>query len=158
MTADAITLRIGGPEDFEALGALMFDAVRTGPSPYSEGQRAAWVPELRKGAEWDARLRPQHAVLAEDTAGRLLGFMTLAGGGYIDFAYIAPAARGMGLFRRMFDAVAQEARRQGVSRLWVHASLMAEPAFAAMGFTVVRREQVTIGAETLDRCEMAMGI
>jgi hypothetical protein len=35
---------------------------------------------------------------------------------------------------------------------------MAEPAFGALGFTVVRREQVTIGAEVFDRCEMEKSI
>ncbi len=40
--------------------------------------------------------------------------------------------------------------------LWTHASLMAEPAFAKIGFAIRRREQVEIGAETFDRAEMEM--
>ena len=156
MKADTLALRRGGPADFDALGALMFDAVRLGDSPYSEAQRAAWVPEPRNGPEWTARLAGQDIVIAVDADDNRLGFMSLAEGGYIDFAYILHAARGAGLFRRLFAAIAEEARQQGVSRLWVHASLMAEPAFAACGFTVTRREQVTIGTETLDRCQMEL--
>ena len=39
---------------------------------------------------------------------------------------------------------------------WAHASLTAEPAFAALGFLARRREQVTIGGEVLDRFKMEM--
>ncbi|WP_161956884.1 GNAT family N-acetyltransferase [Sphingosinithalassobacter portus] len=156
MKAEPFRLRRGGPDDHDALGALMFDAVRSGESPYSDAQRAAWVPEPRRGADWDARIGSQYVIMAEDAAGKPAGFMSLAEGGYIDFAYILPPARGTGLFRRLFAAIAEEAVRQGISRLWVHASLMAEPAFAACGFTVTQREQVTIGTETLDRCEMEL--
>jgi hypothetical protein len=33
---------------------------------------------------------------------------------------------------------------------------MAEPAFAKLGFAVRRRERVTIGGQSFDRCEMEM--
>jgi putative acetyltransferase len=42
----------------------------------------------------------------------------------------------------------------GHGRLWVHASLMAEPAFAAVGFSVKRPEEVEIGGERFQRFEM----
>jgi hypothetical protein len=56
------------------------------------------------------------------------------------------------LFRRLFD----RARAKGVRLLRVHASLTAEPAFAALGFVARQREQVTIGGEVLNRFEMEM--
>jgi putative acetyltransferase len=151
--ADAVSLRIGGPADFDALGVLMFEAVRSGDSPYSEAQRAAWVAEPRRGADWHARLAGQHIVIAQAADGPV-GFMTLADRGYVDFAYILPRMRGAGLFRRLFGEIADEAQRRGETRLWAHTSLMAEPAFAAMGFTVTRRETVAIGDQALARCEM----
>jgi len=150
---DDILFRWAGPADYAALGELMFDAVRKGPSPYDAAQRAAWMPEPRQGAAWDERLGGQEIVAAE-ADDRILGFMTLAEGGYVDFAYIRPAARGRGLFGRLYAQVEARARDRGLHRLWVHASLMAEPAFAAHGFSVVRRETVSIGGESLDRCEM----
>jgi len=152
MTSDR-TIRWARVEDHEALGEVMFDAVRHGRSRYTEAQRAAWTPVPRSGPDWDQRLRSQDIVLAE-AGPEILGFMSLAPKGYIDFAYIRPRAQGSGLFRLMYARLVQRALERGERRLWVHASLMAEPAFRALGFDVVRRETVFIGKQAFDRCEM----
>ena len=78
------TLRWATEADFDALADVMFAAVREGESPYTEAQRQAWVPERRRGSEWRTRLLSQDIIVAE-ADGRLLGFMSLAEGGYIDF-------------------------------------------------------------------------
>ena len=139
--------------DYADLADVMFDAVRNGPSKYTEVQRAAWVPTRRSGEEWEARLDRQAIALARD-ANRVVGFMSLEPGGYIDFAYIRPEAQGTGLFRRLFAQIEAQALAANETRLWVHASLMAEPAFAAIGFTVVEREVVRIGDEDFKRARM----
>lgn len=46
-----------------------------------------------------ARLDRQAIAIARDET-RVIGFMTLEPGGYIDFAYIRPKAQRTGLFRR----------------------------------------------------------
>jgi hypothetical protein len=51
------------PTDHAALAHFIFDAVRNGPSLYTEAQRAAWVPERRGGAVWDARFAAKDIVL-----------------------------------------------------------------------------------------------
>lgn len=149
------------PADYAALADVMFDAVRNGPSLYTEAQRAAWVPERRGGAEWEARLARQDIAIARDgnsDNGRIIGFMSLEPGGYIDFAYIRPEAQGTGLFRRLFAQIEELARARNEPRLWVHASLMAQPAFVAVGFTVVEHEVVDIGPESFQRARMEKAI
>ncbi|WP_084417787.1 GNAT family N-acetyltransferase [Henriciella litoralis] len=150
MATETLSIRSGNNADHELLGQLIHDAVRTGPSPYSETQRAAWVPAPRKGKDWSARLAAQTIFIAE-ADGQALGFMTLAADGYLDFAYILPAARGLGLFRQLYECVETEARKTGEPRIWVHASLMAAPAFKAMGFKEIERETVHIDDVALDR-------
>ena len=140
-------------DDYDVLADIMFDAVRNGESLYSESQRQAWVSERRSGPEWIARLQGQDIVIAEQD-GRPVGFMSLAAAGYVDFAYIRPEAQRSGLFRQLLTRIEQAARLKKEPRLWTHASLMAEPAFESLGFIVTRREQVTIGSEIFDRCEM----
>jgi putative acetyltransferase len=137
------------------LADIMFDAVRNGSSRYTERQREAWVPARRSGPEWTARLQGQEIIVAEQ-GGRAVGFVSLAAGGYVDFAYIRPEARHSGLFRQLLARIVERAAAKGETRLWTHASLTAEPAFERLGFTVRRREQVVIGEESLDRCEMEM--
>ena len=146
---------MGDRSRLRALVDVMFAAVRNGESPYTEAQRQAWGPEPRRGSDWRARLLSQEIMVAE-ADGRLLGFRSLAEGGYIDFAYIRAEARGAGLFREFFKRILDRARAKGLPLLSLHASLTAEPAFSALGFVVRKREQVTIGREVLDRCEMEM--
>jgi putative acetyltransferase len=150
----SVQLRWAGPADYAALADVMFDAVRNGDSLYDDRQRRAWVPAPRSGAEWDERLSGQEVIVAEADGEEVLGFMSLAGGGYVDFAYVRPKAQRTGLFRQMFAAIEDRARARGHGRLWVHASLMAQPAFAAVGFATSRRETVRIGDEQLQRFEM----
>lgn len=145
--------RWAGAADYDLLADIMFDAVRNGPSRYTEQQRAAWVPARRSGPDWTARLQRQEIVVAEQD-GRAVGFASLAEGGYVDFAYIRPEAQRTGLFRQLLGQIVERAAARGEPRLWTHASLMAEPAFGALGFTITRREVVTIGDQSFDRCEM----
>ncbi len=135
------------------LADIMFDAVRNGESRYTEQQRAAWVPARRSGPDWAARLQRQDIVVAEQD-GKALGFVSLAEGGYVDFAYIRPEAQHTGLFRQLLSRIVERAIAKGEPLLWTHASLMAEPAFAKLGFTIRKRERVHIGDQAFDRCEM----
>jgi putative acetyltransferase len=149
----ACHFRWASAADSEMLADIMFDAVRNGESRYSERQRAAWVPARRSGGDWVERLRGQEIIVAEQD-GEAVGFASLAEGGYVDFAYIRPGARHTGLFRQLLSRLAERAVATGEPLLWTHASLMAEPAFAKLGFTIRKRERVRIGDQELDRCEM----
>ncbi len=149
----SLKFRWAAPADYDALGEVMFDAARNGPSRYDEAQRRAWVGAPRSGDDWSARLAAQQVIIAE-TGGDILGFMSLAANGYLDFAYIRPGAQGTGLFRKMYDRIESAAIANGEARIWVHASLNAQSAFSAVGFDIIREETVTIGDQALDRFEM----
>lgn len=151
------TLNWATPTEYDDLADIVFDAVRNGPSLYTEAQRAAWVPVRRGGEEWAARLEGQVNAVARDET-RFVGFMSLALEGYIDFAFIRPEAQGTGLFRRLFAMIEDKARSQNEARLWTHASLMAQPAFAAVGFAAVERQIVELGDESLKRAVMEKGL
>jgi putative acetyltransferase len=139
--------------DGDVLADIMFDAVRNGESRYSEQQRAAWVPARRSGEDWLARLQGQDIIMAEQD-GHAVGFMSLAEGGYVDFAYIRPEAQHTGLFRQLLSRIVERAVAKREPLLWTHASLTAEPAFAKLGFAIRKRERVRIGNQLFDRCEM----
>ncbi len=139
--------------DAGALAQVFFRAVREGPSPYTEAQRAAWMdapPDTKTFAE---RLAGQYVILCEER-GRACGFMTLDESGYIDLAFILHAARGGGAFRALYEAIEAEARRQGVPRLRTHASLSAQAPFQAMGFAVMHHEEVALAGQHLSRALM----
>ncbi len=140
-------------DDYGAIADVMFNAVRHGRSEYTEEQRRAWVPQPRSGCDWVARLDSQTIFVAMNSK-RVIGFMSLAANGYIDFAYIQPFAQGTGVFRRLYQSIEKLAQNNGVARLWVHASLLAQPAFATMGFAITKREVIDFGEQCLARFEM----
>jgi putative acetyltransferase len=151
--ANAMRVREATVGDYDAIADVMFDAVRNGPSMYTEEQRQAWVPEPRRGVDWNERLNSQKILVAIQE-GQIVGFMSLVSNGYIDFAYVRPAAQGTGVFRLLYESIEELAQRDGVTSLWVHASLMAQPALQAMGFVITKKETVEIRDQALDRFEM----
>lgn len=151
--ADTLTLRWAEPADYDALGEVMFDAIHNGRSHYSKLQRRAWAPKPRTGDQWEKRLQSQDIILA-DSDRQAAGFMSLAPRGYVDFAYIRPSFQGSGLFRRLYERIEMRAREKGVARLWTYASLVAEPAFCAVGFSTTKKERVKLSGQTLERFEM----
>ena len=148
-----ITLRKGSAADYDTLGEVMFDAIHNGPSKYTDAQSNAWAPIPRSGPDWANRLSQKDVIIAEH--GRaVMGFMTIEPGGYVDFAYIRSSAQGSGLFRRLFAEVMKRAEAAGETELSTHASLMAQPAFAAMGFEIDFHETVEVDGQKLARARM----
>jgi len=147
-----LKLREAINEDYDVSGRVMFDAIHAGASVYSEAQRRAWLDAAPQGERWAVKLSGQRVFLAERD-GAVIGFMTLAGD-YLDLAFVATKSQGQGVFRALYAQVELQARTQGETRLHAHASLMARPAFEAVGFYVIRSERVARAGEYLDRLEM----
>lgn len=145
--------RWAAPKDYDALGQLMFDAIHSAPSPYSEVERMAWRAEPYSGADWHARLATKHVLIAED-AREDVGFLTVEPGGYIDLCYISPQARERGWFRKMFDQIESHARDMGETRLHTHASLAAIGPFKSVGFHVTECEAILQNGQSLQRAAM----
>ena len=141
---------IVGEED--TLGRIMFRAIHEGQSAYTEAQKSAWCAAPPEGAGWAARLAPMHVRVAE-AQGAPVGFLA-RDGDYVDFTYVLPDWQGRGVVSALYARTEEDARAAGLHRLWVHASLMAQPAFAAKGFTIIRHERVERFGEYLDRAEM----
>jgi len=151
--SELTVIRRATESDYDGIADVMYDAVHNGPSAYTAAQRQAWLPARRSGPAWQQRLDSQTVLVAE-RATELVGFMSLTQAGYIDLAFVRPAAQRTGVFRRMYVELEQLARQAGTERLWVHASLMAQPAFSAMGFLITATEHVEVSGQTLQRYEM----
>ncbi|WP_147110246.1 GNAT family N-acetyltransferase [Tateyamaria sp. syn59] len=136
----------------DALGRVMFRAIREGPSAYTEAQRAAWCAAPHAGEAWARKLAAQDVVVAE-AQGAPVGFVTRVGA-YVDLAFVLPEWQGRGVFSALCARTEHDARAAGLHRLRVHASLMAQPAFAARGFRLIRHETVERHGQTSDRAEM----
>lgn len=147
---DDLNIRMAGSKDFHTLAEVMFDAVRNTVGQYSDVQRAAWVPVVREGRDWQRRLDEQTLFMAESET-LVAGFIGFTSVGYIDFAYVRPSFQGRGVFRALYQQVEKHALEQGLQRLWAHVSLDARQAFGCLGFTELRKETVRMQDQALAR-------
>jgi putative acetyltransferase len=136
------TLRPYRPDDAAALLALFQDTIRrVNCRDYSPAQVAAWASDDINPAEWAARFTGRFAVVAEE-AGRVAGFAELEADGHIDRVYVSADHQGQGVGRTLLSAVMAEARRVGLARLLVEASITARPFFEAQGFRLIAPQVV----------------
>lgn len=149
-----IEVRSIGTEMADEIAEVFYDAVHDGAPAYTPEERSAWMPERRGGKDWEARIASQSFWGVFDGE-KLIGFMSLENGTYVDFAYILAAYQGQGLFPRLYAEVEAAAILAGASSLKTHASLMARRAFEKIGFSVVQAEEVDRGGVKLKRFEMS---
>ena len=74
---------------------------------------------------------------------------TIVNDGHIDMLFCAPEWAGKGLASALYQALEGAARRLGIVRFHVEASAVARPVFERWGFTVVRRQDVTLAGGTI---------
>lgn len=148
-----VMVRAMQPGEDDALGQVMWDAIHKGRSRYDAAQRSAWLATPPRGARWSGRLAAQDVWVAQGPGGPV-GFITLGAGGYVDLAYVSAQVQGAGIFGDLYGVLEGAARRRGMGRLSTHASLMAQPAFARVGFHVLRHETVARAGQPIARAEM----
>ncbi|MEM6887526.1 MAG: GNAT family N-acetyltransferase [Pseudomonadota bacterium] len=136
-----------------SIASIQFQSVREGQSLYSDAQRQAWIAEPHSAQALATRLADAVAVLW-DSDRQDVGVLTLSPGGYIDMAFVRPAHQRQGVFRGLFSALEIKARKAGETRLWTHASLMAQPAFQSVGFSVIHHEEIERAGVFLSRAKM----
>lgn len=149
-------LRPYHPQDAGALAGIFFDAVRIGAAPkYPAEALQAWAPKRPTAADWDKRLAGLWTVLAEDE-GRPCGFMSLAAGGLLDLAFVAPDWRGRGVADALLAAVLDEARARPMPGLHTEASRMARPFFLRHGWSLDAAQEVERGGVLIENFRMSL--
>ena len=139
------TLRPYRPTDAAALTALYVRSVRHyGPRAYTPEQVAVWAATADV-AHTAARCGDgRYVVVAQDEAGRLLGFADLEADGHLDMLYVAPEAEGQHVGSHLYGAIEAHARRRGLHRIFVEASELARPLFERRGFTLLGRNDLVL--------------
>jgi len=138
----AFTLRPFSPNDAAKLLALMRDTVRRVNSrEYSPEQIAALAFGAIESGPWAERFNGRFAVGAEPD-GRPIGFADLETSGHSDRFYVAADRQRSDVGSAMLAAILAEARRLGLRRLSVAASLTAGSFFERQGFLVVTPQTV----------------
>jgi GNAT superfamily N-acetyltransferase len=126
--------------DLAAMWALRTRAVRVScASHYAPDLIDAWcatpAPE-----RLPALVEAGGALLAEED-GRMLGYAILdLDSGEVDAVFVEPGQQGRGIARDLMAALEALAMERGLPRLFLSASLNAEPFYQRAGFVSLRRE------------------
>src|SRR5215469_2852639 len=151
-----ITIRRYDPRDAAGLADVFFRSVRqVALSDYTAAQVAAWAPEppapeqVHRMACDGGRL----TLVAVDDDDRVVGFINLEPDGHIDHLFVAPEAAGHGIASRLYEAIEEAARKQGISRLFTEASELARRVFQRKGFVVLERQDKVLRGVSIHRSE-----
>jgi putative acetyltransferase len=134
------------PEDAPVLADLYARSVRHfGPRSYSPEQVEAWASTATTETI-AARCKDGRVVLVGvDEDDRPIAYGDLEDDGHLDFLYCAPEAGGRGNGGHIYAALEGRARQMGLGKIYVEASELARPLFERNGFTVVSRNDLSIG-------------
>lgn len=143
-----ITIRRFDIEDAGAIAHLFHDTVREiNRRDYSASQVAAWAPDDIHFRNWAEVCSSRFTYVADDQ-GVIAGFGELEANGHIDCFYCHKAYQRCGVGRQLYQALEAKALELGISRLFVEASITAQPFFQRMGFVEVTQQVVQRRGET----------
>src|SRR5215471_1429481 len=138
-----VHIRLYDSKDAAFLSTVFFDAVRTaGLRDYSQAQVEAWAPAKPDPASVEARARDGRLTLvAVNEVDEPIAYGDLEANGHIDHLFCCPEVIGTGMASTLYDRLEQEAREQGITRLFVEASEAAHKLFLRKGFVEIRRRE-----------------
>lgn len=92
--------------------------------------------------------------LVAEEGGEVVGFAELEEDGHLDMLYLRKDAVRRGVGQRLYRAVEQEARGQGLGRIFTEASVTARPFFERQGFRVTQAQTVLVRGVSLTNFAM----
>jgi putative acetyltransferase len=122
--------------DRAATALVFFRAVREGAAGYYTPEQCAhWAPSPDPDYSKPCKLLDQWAWVAE-ADGRITGFMSLAHDGLLDMAFVLPEVMGKGTAAALYDVLLAKARREGLHKLTVDASVYSHGFLRKRGWQV----------------------
>ena len=114
-----------------------------GSTVYSQEQCLAWSDTEPNPEHWKERCEEKQPFVYV-LEGRVVGFCELDPDGHIDCTYIDPDFQRKGIASQLVSHAVEAAFQDGNERVYVEASICAQPLFEKLGFTVVQEQTVMI--------------
>lgn len=154
MEARTTRIRAYDAGDAPGIVRLFYETVHSvNRTDYSDKQVEAWAPGVPDAEEWHARMSERLTLVAEE-GGEVVGFAELEEDGHLDMLYLRKDAVRRGVGQRLYRAVEQEARGQGLGRIFTEASVTARPFFERQGFRVTQAQTVLVRGVSLTNFAM----
>jgi len=142
--AVSITTREAKLSDLSELQSLFVETIRKiAIQDYSPAQIEAWVAGVRNQQRWENAIQDQYFLVAT-LKSTIVGFGSLTEDAYLDFLYVHKDYQRKGVARALYQALEEEAIRNGHHQITTDASKTARGFFAARGFSVTQENQKLI--------------
>lgn len=149
-------IRLYDHSDRAACALVFFHAVREGAAAhYSKDHRKAWAPSETPDLQKPDKLLEQYCWVAE-FKDKVIGFMSLTTGGYLDMAFVLPAYKGRGVANALYSELVSKAKSRKMKKLTVHASHHARPFFTKHGWQVENTEDHAAKGLVFQRFHMSV--
>jgi len=125
---------------------------------YSDAQLSAWAPKVPEPHKWMQRLCEYDTFVADNDAGRPVGWIAMSGTGYIDMLFCLPEATRSGVAALLYAAVERVALERGIAKLTAHASLLAESFFQKLGWVIEEHETIVRDGVDIPRAAMSKAL
>lgn len=153
-----IRIRCFEQGDEPALREVFYSAIHhAARTDYTVEQLAAWAPAEYDEQAWTARMRGIRPFIAE-VNGRIVGYADLQPDGYIDHFFVAGTAQGTGAGGALMRHIHALAEARGMTELYAHVSVTAEPFFEHFGFEVQERRMPVVRGIALSNAVMRCSV
>lgn len=140
-------IRLFENQDAEKIARLFHETVHAvNIHDYSSAQVEAWAPENIHFRDWQKICSNRFTYVADDQ-GVIAGFGELEPNGHIDCFYCHKDYQRCGVGTQIYQAIEAKAFDLRVNHLITEASITAKPFFQRMGFSTVKKQQVTCRGE-----------
>ncbi len=110
-------------------------------SEYDKQQISIWTSSSENDKRWNEMITDQVVLIAE-YENKIVGFISLENGNYIDFLYVHKDYQRKGIAKKLYSAIEKEALRQKQTKLSSDVSKTARPFFEKVGYEIVDKQIV----------------
>ncbi|HHH54015.1 MAG TPA: GNAT family N-acetyltransferase [Bacteroidetes bacterium] len=110
-------------------------------SDYNKQQISIWTSSSENDKRWNEMITDQVVLIAE-YENKIVGFISLENGNYIDFLYVHKDYQRKGIAKKLYSAIEKEALRQKQTKLSSDVSKTARPFFEKVGYEIVDKQIV----------------
>ena len=142
-------------EDVPKMKSLYCDTVMTiCAADYSPVQIQAWAGTSEQTDSLAKRIGLQYFIVAENEAGKIVGFASLQEPDYLDLLYVHKDFQRQGIGNALLSKMLERAIEIGTVRITSDVSITARPFFEENGFQTLREQTVRLGDVELTNYKM----
>jgi Predicted enzyme of the cupin superfamily len=121
---------------------------------YSPAQIQAWAGTSEQTDSLAKRIDLQYFIVAENDAGKIVGFTSFQEPDYLDLLYVHKDFQRQGIGNALLSKMLEKAIETGTTRITSDVSITARPFFEENGFQTLREQTVRLGDVELTNYKM----